>query len=44
MCKRMIINAGIKEVVVRLNKDEFKVIPVSEWIENDDSLDGQFGY
>ena len=44
MCKRMIINAGIKEVVVRLNKDEFKIIPVNEWIENDDSLDGQFGY
>lgn len=44
MCKRMIINAGIAQVVVRLNEDEFKVIDVNEWIENDDSLDGTFGY
>ena len=44
MCKRMIINAGIEKVVVRLTKDEFKEIYVSEWIENDDSLSGVFGY
>lgn len=44
MCKRMIINAGIEKVVVRLTKDEFKVIEVSDWIENDDSLNGEFGY
>ena len=44
MCKRMIINAGIEKVVVRLTKDEFKVIDVSEWIDNDDSLSGQLGY
>lgn len=44
MCKRMIINAGIKQVVVRLSKDEYKITDVSEWIENDDSLSGQLGY
>mgnify|MGYP002763979881 FL=1 len=44
MCKRMIINSGIERVIVRLTPDEFKVIPVSEWIENDDSLEGKFGY
>ena len=44
MCKRQVINAGIKEVVVRDTKDEYRVIPVSDWIENDDSLSGQFGY
>ena len=44
MCKRMIINAGIEKVVVRLTKDEFKVINVSEWIDNDDSLSGELGY
>ena len=44
MCKRMIINAGIDKVVVRLTHDEFKIIDVSEWIENDDSLTGVFGY
>ena len=40
MCKRMIINAGIDTVIVRISKTEYKVIDVSsEWIENDDSLD-----
>lgn len=44
MCKRMIINSGIERVIVRLTPDEFKVIPVSDWIEDDDSLEGKFGY
>ena len=44
MCKRMIINSGIERVIVRLTPDDFKVIPVSEWIEDDDSLEGKFGY
>ncbi len=43
LCKRMIINAGIEKVIIRDNKEEYRVIPVSEWIENDDSL-GQIGY
>ncbi len=44
MCKRMVINAGIEKVVVRNTKDEYTVIAVADWIENDDSLDGTFGY
>lgn len=44
MCKRMVINAGIEKVVVRNTPKEFTVIDVTEWIENDDSLDGSFGY
>lgn len=44
LCKRMIINAGIAHVVVRENKDEFTVIDVQEFIDNDDSLDGTLGY
>ena len=44
MCKRMIINAGISQIYVRLSTDEYKVIDVSEWIENDDSLEGKMGY
>lgn len=44
MCKRLIINAGIAKVVVRDTKDNFRVINVEEWIENDDSLDGVLGY
>ena len=44
MCKRQVINAGIANVVLRDTKDEFRVIDVNEWIENDDSLSGVFGY
>lgn len=44
MCKRMIINAGIARVVVRDTPEEYRVIEVADWIENDDSLSGVFGY
>ena len=44
MCKRMVINAGIEKVYVRETKDKYTVYNVSEWIENDDSLDGSLGY
>ena len=44
MCKRMIINAGIRTVIVRDSEDAYRVIPVSDWIESDDSLSGTFGY
>ncbi len=38
MCRRMIINAGIEQVVSKTGEDTYTVTPVSEWIENDDSL------
>lgn len=44
MCKRMIINAGITNVVIRETKDTYKIINVRDWIVTDDSLSGQFGY
>ena len=44
LCKRMIINAGIKQVIVRENKDEYTVIDVNDFIENDDSLEKVLGY
>lgn len=44
MCKRMIINAGISTVIIRDTKEDFRVIDVNSWIENDDSLEGKFGY
>ena len=44
MCKRMIINAGIDKVVIRNTPDDFTVVNVSEWIEDDDSLTGRRGY
>ena len=44
MCKRMVINAGIKEVVIRDDKDNYRIINVDDWIENDESLEGKKGY
>lgn len=38
MCRRVIINAGIDRIVCRTGEDSYTVTPVSEWIENDDSL------
>ena len=44
MCKRQVINAGIARVVVRDTPDEYRIIEVSDWITDDDSLTGEFGY
>ena len=44
MCKKMVINAGIKTVYVRDDEKHYRVIPVREWIEKDESLEGEFGY
>ena len=44
MCKRMIINAGISEVVIRTAQNEMRTIVVNSWIDNDDSLEGREGY
>ena len=44
MCKRMVINAGIKDVIIRDTEDEYRVIHVDDWIKDDDSLSGKFGY
>jgi dCMP deaminase len=44
MCKRMIINAGITKVIVRDTKDTYREVDVEDWITNDESLEGIFGY
>lgn len=44
MCKRMVINAGIKTVVVRDTDTEYREIDVQDWIDNDESLEGSMGY
>ena len=44
MCKRLIINAGIDRVVIRRTNNEFDEIIVRDWVFNDDSLSGTFGY
>jgi dCMP deaminase len=44
MCKRIIINAGLKFVIIRNNKNDFRKIEVAEWIKNDETLDFVLGY
>ena len=44
LCKRMIINAGIKTVVLRDTKDSYRIVKVQDYIDNDESLEGVTGY
>lgn len=44
MCKRLIVNAGIEMVYIRDDKDNYRVIKVQDYIDNDESLSGQMGY
>lgn len=44
MCKRMIINAGIKTVIVRDTETEYRVIDTESWITDDDSIGDALGY
>lgn len=37
LCKRMIINAGIERVVMRDDKEHYRIEEVKDWIENDDT-------
>ena len=44
MCKRMVINAGIEKVVIRDTENDYRVVQVQDWIDNDESLNGTKGY
>lgn len=44
MCKRMIINAGIDRAIIRNSPEEFTEVIIRDWVFNDDSLSGNFGY
>ena len=44
MCKRVIINAGIETVVIRDTHDDYRVIRVADWIEEDEAIQGRYGY
>ena len=45
MCKRLIINAGISQVIIRNSPENYSVIDVArDWVNNDESLDGLSGY
>ncbi|MBQ1280811.1 MAG: cytidine/deoxycytidylate deaminase family protein [Oscillospiraceae bacterium] len=38
MCRRLIINAGIKKVVMRNTKQDYTVTDVEDWIRDDESI------
>ena len=44
MCKRLVINAGISKVIIRNTADTYKIYDVQDWIDNDESVEGSFGY
>lgn len=44
LCKRMIINAGIKDIYIRDTKEKYRHVLVQEFIDNDESLEGVKGY
>lgn len=45
MCKRMIINSGISNVIVRDDETNFRnTVVFDEWVTHDESLDGIAGY
>lgn len=44
LCKRFIINSGIEKVIIRDTKKDYRIVSVSDWIEEDDSLEGDCTY
>ena len=38
MCRRVIINAGLKKVVMRIDKDRYETVNVQEWVIHDDTV------
>lgn len=44
MCKRVMINAGISRVYIRDTHDSYRMIEIADWVTNDDSITGTFGY
>lgn len=42
ICKKSIINAGIKQIICRDDKEKYHIIDVNEYIDNDTSLPGVF--
>ena len=44
LCKKMIINAGIKDIYIRDSKKKYRHVLVKSYVEDDDSLNGIKGY
>ena len=39
MCKRVVINSGVSRVIIRDNKEKYRVINVNDWIGYDEVLE-----
>ncbi|MFW6270753.1 MAG: deoxycytidylate deaminase [Bacillota bacterium] len=44
LCKKLIINSGIKRVYIKTSDNEYNKINVKSWLENEDLLSGINGY
>ena len=44
LCKKMIINAGIKRVIFARPNNQYEIKDVSEWVINDETLTDKLGY
>ena len=44
LCKRFILNSGIKQVIIRKDKYNYEIIDTKTYIDNDESLNEKFGY
>lgn len=44
MCKRLVINSGIERVVIRDDDKNYRSILVIDWIMDDETIEGTFGY
>ncbi len=38
MCRRLVINAGLSRVIIRRTPEEYEIVNVSDWVEQDDSI------
>ena len=44
MCKRVVINSGIERVVIRDDENNDRTILTINWVMDDESVQGTFGY
>lgn len=44
LCKKLIINSGIKNVYIRNTSDQYRIIEVQTWIDNEELIFGTEGY
>ena len=44
MCRKLIINAGIEKVIVRVDKNTYNTYVIDDWIKNDEFLEGKLNY